>query len=195
MGFRLSRALRLAARVFWIKRNFAPILAAIGALPHAALDFGASSAPPKQKARLLEAECDDCGYTVRVTRKWVDEAGAPHCPKHGAMQVDGIEAEDRCTRCGRGRKSVRHSCAPRRCLVGDRSRHPNSRRRLDAALLRDDDSASRVGRMKPPKEQSVCPSADLSMRDLVNRIAVRGFVILDLVTANDGGPYHVWLMR
>jgi hypothetical protein len=49
--------------------------------------------------------------------------------------------------------------------------------------------------MKPPKEQSVCPSADPSMRDLVNRIAVRGFVILDLVTANDGGPYHVWLMR
>jgi hypothetical protein len=76
------------------KRNVAAILATIGALPHAALGFGASSAPPKQKARLLKAECDDCGYTVRVTRKWVDEAGAPHCPKHGAMQVDGIEAED-----------------------------------------------------------------------------------------------------
>jgi hypothetical protein len=42
----------------------------------------------------LKAECGDCGYTVRVTRKWVDDAGAPHCPKHGAMQVDGIEAED-----------------------------------------------------------------------------------------------------
>jgi hypothetical protein len=63
-------------------------------LPHAALGFGASSAPPKQKARLLKAECGDCGYTVRVTRKWVDEAGAPHCPAHGAMPVDGIEAED-----------------------------------------------------------------------------------------------------
>jgi hypothetical protein len=42
----------------------------------------------------LKAESGDCGYTVRVTRKWVDDAGAPHCPKHGAMQVDGIEAED-----------------------------------------------------------------------------------------------------
>src|SRR6266404_3727145 len=73
------------------KSNIAPILAAVGPLPHAALGFGASSAPPKQKARLLKAECGDCGYTVRVTRKWVDDAGAPHCPKHGAMQVDGIE--------------------------------------------------------------------------------------------------------
>jgi hypothetical protein len=40
---------------------------------------------------LLKAECGDCGYMVRVTRKWVGEAGAPHCPKHGAMQVDGAE--------------------------------------------------------------------------------------------------------
>jgi hypothetical protein len=73
------------------KRSVAPILAAVGPLPHAALGFGASSAPPKQKARLLKAECGDCGYMVRVTRKWVGEAGAPHCPKHGAMQVDGAE--------------------------------------------------------------------------------------------------------
>jgi hypothetical protein len=70
------------------------ILEAVGPLPHAALGFGASSAPPKQKTRLLKAECGDCGYTVRVTRKWVDDAGAPHCPKHGAMQVDGIEGEE-----------------------------------------------------------------------------------------------------
>jgi hypothetical protein len=33
---------------------------------------------------------------VRVTRKWVDEAGAPHCPKDGAVLVDGAEEpEDR----------------------------------------------------------------------------------------------------
>jgi hypothetical protein len=76
------------------KSNVAPILAAVGPLPHAALGFGASSAPPKQKTRLLKAERGDCGYTVRVTRKWVDDAGAPHCPKHGAMQVDGDVPED-----------------------------------------------------------------------------------------------------
>jgi len=46
--------------------------------------------PKKQRARLLKAECDGegCGYTVRITAKWVDEIGAPHCPKHGAMSID-----------------------------------------------------------------------------------------------------------
>jgi hypothetical protein len=39
----------------------------------------------------LKAECGDCGYTVRVTRKWVDDVGVPHCPAHGSMHVDGIE--------------------------------------------------------------------------------------------------------
>lgn len=42
----------------------------------------------KQTARLLKAICD-CGYTVRITRKWVVELGAPHCPAHGAMDIDG----------------------------------------------------------------------------------------------------------
>lgn len=38
----------------------------------------------KQTTRLLKCQCDICGYTVRVTRKWLD-IGAPHCPDHGAM--------------------------------------------------------------------------------------------------------------
>lgn len=45
-----------------------------------------SSAPPKQTTRLLKAACGECGYTVRVTQKWLD-VGAPHCPQHGAMEV------------------------------------------------------------------------------------------------------------
>lgn len=55
--------------------------------------------PPKQSTRLLKAICGDagsdgehCGYTVRITRKWVEELGAPHCPVHGSMEVEGIEA-------------------------------------------------------------------------------------------------------
>jgi len=54
--------------------------------------------PPKQSTRLLKAACehrdegaDACGYTVRVTRKWVDQLGAPHCPVHGAMEVEGAD--------------------------------------------------------------------------------------------------------
>ena len=51
----------------------------------------ANNRPPKQSTRLLKAtclECDketgaDCGYTARITRKWVGKLGAPHCPAHG----------------------------------------------------------------------------------------------------------------
>lgn len=39
-----------------------------------------------QSTRLHKCECGDCGYTVRVSRKWL-EKGAPHCPEHGAMDV------------------------------------------------------------------------------------------------------------
>lgn len=46
-----------------------------------------SSRPKKQTSRLLKAECGDCGYTVRVTAKWL-EIGAPHCPAHGAMATE-----------------------------------------------------------------------------------------------------------
>jgi len=74
----------------------APILAAVGPLPHARLALGQSSGPKKQKARLLKAECQhqECGYNVRVTKKWVMDIGAPHCPAHGEMAVDGLDDDE-----------------------------------------------------------------------------------------------------
>lgn len=66
----------------------APILASVGRLPHARLGFGNSTGPKKQTARLIKVECLECGYTVRVARKWLTEVGAPHCPEHGAMHWD-----------------------------------------------------------------------------------------------------------
>jgi hypothetical protein len=78
------------------------IAESLGPLPHAALNLdyardGSRPAdkPKKQGTRMLKAECkqDECGYTVRLTAKWVDEIGPPHCPKHGAMTVDRNEAE------------------------------------------------------------------------------------------------------
>lgn len=33
-----------------------------------------------QTTRLLKCECDTCGYMARVTKKWIDLAGAPVCP-------------------------------------------------------------------------------------------------------------------
>lgn len=68
----------------WIEDN--------GDYPAAGLD-PMTNGKKKQATRLLKAACV-CGYTVRVTKKWVVEAGAPHCPLHGEMQVAGLDAGD-----------------------------------------------------------------------------------------------------
>lgn len=89
-----------------------PMLAQLGEIPHAPLTWrkgkverGAggvtptdgdgeegeegptSSAPKKQSTRLHKVACAECGYTVRVTAKWL-EIGPPHCPHHGAMKAE-----------------------------------------------------------------------------------------------------------
>lgn len=50
----------------------------LGEYPHAKLD-SLKSPRKKQTTRLVKAECE-CGYNVRVTRKWLEEVGAPICP-------------------------------------------------------------------------------------------------------------------
>jgi hypothetical protein len=52
---------------------------ALGDYPHAKIN-PAFRPTAKQTTRLIKAECPKCGYNVRVTRKWLDEAGAPLCP-------------------------------------------------------------------------------------------------------------------
>jgi len=52
---------------------------ALGEYPHARLDLFKSPVK-KQTTRMVKAECGDCGYTVRTSRKWLEEAGAPLCP-------------------------------------------------------------------------------------------------------------------
>lgn len=76
----------------------AEIAVQLGPLPHAALRIehgpeGPIDRPKKQGTRLLKASCS-CGYTVRVTSKWVDEVGPPHCPKHGSMTVELPDNDD-----------------------------------------------------------------------------------------------------
>lgn len=71
----------------WLESD---IIAVIGEYPHSALCGSptGTSSPKKQSTRLLKAACVDCGYTVRVTKKWVEEAGAPLCPCNSeAMEV------------------------------------------------------------------------------------------------------------
>jgi hypothetical protein len=52
-------------------------IAAEPAYPHAPLT--AATSPTKPGSRLLKARCERCGYTVRVTRQWLDIA-RPVCP-------------------------------------------------------------------------------------------------------------------
>jgi hypothetical protein len=53
------------------------ILARLGRYPHAAVTRNESE---KQSTRLIKVMCADCGYTARVTRKWLVFRGAPFCP-------------------------------------------------------------------------------------------------------------------
>ncbi len=56
----------------------------LGEFPHAAMTPGSKTT--KQGTRLIKCECEECGYTVRTTQKWLD-VGVPHCPEHGEMTV------------------------------------------------------------------------------------------------------------
>lgn len=52
-------------------------IASEAAYPHAPLS--APTSPTRPGSRLLKASCEACGYTVRVTRQWLDIA-RPICP-------------------------------------------------------------------------------------------------------------------
>lgn len=56
-----------------------PILDKLGDYPHSKIN-AAEGGRKKQTTRLVKVECEDCGYTARVTRKWLDEPGPPLCP-------------------------------------------------------------------------------------------------------------------
>lgn len=72
----------------------------LGAYPHAKLDPGMSP-KKKQTTRMVKCECKKpgngedgkCNFLVRTARKWIDEVGVPHCPKHGKMDCDYIPDE------------------------------------------------------------------------------------------------------
>jgi hypothetical protein len=51
----------------------------LGEYPHARLDL-LKRPTKKQTTRMVKCECGTCGYTVRTSRKWLEETGAPICP-------------------------------------------------------------------------------------------------------------------
>lgn len=90
---KLARALHLEGKLTAttggdaFKHAFGKAIAALGVYPHGAMKEKARHTG-QQSTRLLKVECKECGYIARVTRKWIDEAGAPLCPEHErAMEV------------------------------------------------------------------------------------------------------------
>ncbi len=85
-----------------LRPRLVDIAATLGTLPHAKLNIERgrdnkhpADRPKKQGTRMLKAECpgEGCGYTVRLAAKWINDVGAPHCPKHGVMTVEQREDE------------------------------------------------------------------------------------------------------
>jgi hypothetical protein len=73
-----------------LENDFLPKL---GAYPHAKLNPNArSSGPKKQGTRMIKCSCDDCGYTVRTSQKWLDLSGPPICPCN--KKTMGLEGDD-----------------------------------------------------------------------------------------------------
>ena len=76
-----------------------PILDTVGPHPHARLQTDRKPAeadpegeeattntrPRKQPNRHVKCACGTCGYLTRTARKWLDQVGPPHCPRHGPM--------------------------------------------------------------------------------------------------------------
>lgn len=59
----------------------------LGPYPHDVLSK-MTNGKPKDKCRLLKAECPKCGYVIRVTKKWVEESGLPTCPCKGKFELE-----------------------------------------------------------------------------------------------------------
>lgn len=60
--------------------RLAPVLDSLGPYPHGALTPGfTGSNGPKQTTRMHKVECQECGYLVRTSQKWLDVA-TPECP-------------------------------------------------------------------------------------------------------------------
>lgn len=64
----------------------------LGEYPHARLI--ASNKPKTQSTRMLKVVCQGCECVVRMTRKWLDDVGAPTCACGSPMIEEGCEPEE-----------------------------------------------------------------------------------------------------
>lgn len=59
-----------------LKARLAKVVEKLGEIPHSALDPKTLRKP--QTTRMIKAECQECGYVIRTTQKWLD-VGLPTC--------------------------------------------------------------------------------------------------------------------
>lgn len=60
-----------------LKAQLREIAAELGPYPHSRLS--PAMVEKKQSTRMLKVECGRCGCVLRMTRKWMEEAGLPTC--------------------------------------------------------------------------------------------------------------------
>jgi hypothetical protein len=69
----------------------ATVIERIGPYPAGAMS---TMSRKKQTTHLLKCECAECGYTVRITKKWLDVA-MPVCPTDDQeMRCDAVDGDD-----------------------------------------------------------------------------------------------------
>lgn len=68
-----------------LKIELAALVKKLGPYPHSKIKTGVRRTKV-QTTRLLKAACPECGYTVRVTAKWV-AVGLPTCPCGELMET------------------------------------------------------------------------------------------------------------
>ena len=61
-----------------LKARLVTLAGLLGPFGHAAVSKGGKGRRV-QGTRMLKVQCDACGCVVRMTRKWLDEVGAPRC--------------------------------------------------------------------------------------------------------------------
>lgn len=52
----------------------------LGLYPHGPLHNVERRRTKRDECRMIKCICDECGYVVRTTKKWLTEKGAPICP-------------------------------------------------------------------------------------------------------------------
>ena len=68
-----------------LKEKLASIIDLLGDYPHPKVTLTGGK---KQTTRMIKVECENTGYVARMSRKWLEEHGAPICPCcHNIMEV------------------------------------------------------------------------------------------------------------